>query len=244
MSSIAGRHVFLSASFPSGERGKEVWPFDASAIADAVTAVVRAVLANEGKLLIGGHPTITPLVLMIGKEVGAQKAVDVFQSKWFRSQIPEETEELGRSGVGTIHLPKTIHPPEHESRDESLQRMRKEMLKFGKPVGAVFVGGMSGIWDEYALVANHWDDVPLIPIAGPGGATAFLTERPCDLPPSVKRSIVEEQCSSWEKIPSGLLKEVIFSRIPRELVKQKIISSRHYPFVASTIVKCLDSSKE
>ena len=238
MRSIAGRYVFLSASFPSVERSKE-FRFDASATADAVTAVVRAVLANKRKLLIGGHPTITPLVLMIGKEVGAEYAVDVFQSRWFESEISEETEELFHSGVGTIHW-----TPEHESEDKSLRCMRKNMLDFVEPVGAVFVGGMSGIWEEYALVANRWRDVPLIPIAGPGGATAFLTERPCDLPPSVKRSIVEEQCSSWEKIPSGLLKEVIFSRIPRELVKQKIISSRHYPFAASTIVEYLDSIRE
>ena len=205
MRSITGRHVFLSASFPSGERGEKVKPFDASAIADAVTAVVRAVLANKGKLLIGGHPTITPLVLMIGTEIRAQDAVDVFQSEWFRSQIPEETIRLAASAVGKIHW-----TPKHESRDESLWRMRRNMLDFVEPVGAVFVGGMSGIWDEYELVASRWPRAPRIPLAGPGGASAFLTERTSDLPHELKR----------------------------------VISSRHYPFAASTIVEYLDSIKE
>ena len=204
MKSIAGRHVFLSASFPSGERGEKVRPFDASAIADAVTAVVRAVLLNKGKLLIGGHPTITPLVLMVGTEMRAQDSVDVFQSKWFQSQIPEETLRLAASDVGNIHW-----TPKHESREKSLWIMRLEMLEFVEPVGVVFVGGMSGIWEEYKLIAERWPRAPRIPIAGPGGATARLTERTSDLPHTLKQ----------------------------------VLSSRHYPFVASRIIEYLNSSE-
>ena len=102
MKPLAGRHVFLSASFPSGERGEKVRPFDASAIADAVAAIVRAVLLNGGKLLFGGHPTITPLVLMIGTELRVQKTVDIFQSQWFSEQITTEMWALAELEVGTI----------------------------------------------------------------------------------------------------------------------------------------------
>ena len=177
MSGLDGRHVFLSASFPSGERGEQVRPFDASAIADAVSAIVRAVLLNEGKLLFGGHPTITPLVLMIGAELGAQKAVDLFQSRWFGKQITEETWTLAASNVGTIHW-----TPRCATLEASLEEMRKQMLQFVVPVGAVFVGGMSGIWEEYELFGKARPGVPRIPVAGPGGAAAQLPNSGDDVP--------------------------------------------------------------
>ena len=177
MKSLAGRHVFLSASFPSGERGEEVRPFDAAGIADAVTAIVRAVLSRGGKLLFGGHPTITPLVLMIGMELRVRNSVDIFQSLWFEDQITPETRLLAKSEVGTIHW-----TPRCASLDESLAEMRRQMLKFVRPAGAVFVGGMSGVWAEYELVANIRPGAPRIPVVGPGGAAASLPNRGKDVP--------------------------------------------------------------
>ena len=184
MTSLAGRHVFLSASFPSGKRGEEVQPFDASGIADAVTAVVRAVLLNRGKLLFGGHPTITPLVLMIGAELRVQKAVDIFQSQWFREQITRETWGLAESDVGTIHWTRRC-----TSLEESLEEMRRQMLRFVLPVGAVFVGGMSGIWAEYELVGSIRPGVPRIPVAGPGGAAAQLPSACEDVPETLRGEV-------------------------------------------------------
>lgn len=184
MTSLAGRHVFLSASFPSGERGDEVRPFDASGIADAVTAIVREVLSSEGKLLFGGHPTITPLVQMIGTELRVQKAVDIFQSLWFREQITTETWRLAESDVGTIHWTRRC-----TSLEESLEEMRRQMFRFVSPVGAVFVGGMSGIWAEYELVGRILPGVPRIPFAGPGGAAAHLPIWGEDLPETLSEQI-------------------------------------------------------
>ena len=88
---LRGRNVFLSASFPSGEHGRPYEPFDPGAIPDAVTAVVRAVLVAEGRLLLGEHPTITPLVLMVAAELDHKHAIDVYQSRWFEEQITPET---------------------------------------------------------------------------------------------------------------------------------------------------------
>ena len=177
MNGLGGRHVFLSASFPSGERGDQVRPFDAPAIADAVSAIVRAVLLNEGKLLFGGHPTITPLVLMIGAELGVQKAVDLFQSRWFGGRITEEAWTLAASNVGTIHW-----TPRCETLEDSLEEMRRQMLEFVVPAGAIFVGGMSGIWEEYQLLGRIRPGVPRIPVGGPGGAAAQLPSGGDDLP--------------------------------------------------------------
>ena len=184
MNALAGRHVFLSASFPSGQRGEEVRPFDASAIADAVTAIVRAVLVNGGKLLFGGHPTITPLVLMIGSELRVQNAVDVFQSQWFRDRITGETWTLARLHVGKIHFTER-----RGSLEESLAEMRRQMLEFAVPTGAVFVGGMSGILDEYRLVGSIRPGVPRIPVVAPGGAAARLPMERHDVPETLRQEL-------------------------------------------------------
>lgn len=184
MKALAGRHVFLSASFPSGQRAEEVRPFDAPGIADAVTAVVRAVLLNGGKLLFGGHPTITPLVLMIGTELRVRKAVDIFQSEWFDGQITQETRELTKFGVGTIHWTRRC-----ESLEKSLVEMRKQMLGFVWPAGAVFVGGMSGIRAEYELVGSIRPGVPRIPVTGPGGAAALLPNADEDIPEALRGEV-------------------------------------------------------
>ena len=170
MTSLADRHVFLSASFPSGERAKEVEPFDAQAIADAVTAVVRAVLVSGGKLLFGGHPAITPLVLLIGTELRARHAVDIFQSKWFSAQVTKETVGLIESGVGDIHW-----TPRQPTLQTSLDLMRELMFSFSRPLGAVFIGGMSGIWNEHEEFGRLHPGVPRLPLSGPGGAAARLT---------------------------------------------------------------------
>ena len=184
MKRLVGRHVFLSASFPSGERGDRFRPFDAAEIAEAVTAIVRAVLASGGKLLFGGHPTITPLVLMIGTELRVRDAVDVFQSEWFKDQITTETLGLYGSEIGSIHWTR-----ECTSRDQSLLEMRRCMFDFVDLHGAVFVGGMEGILDEYEYVGNVLPGVPRIPIPGPGGAAAHLPTESVDCPANLRQWI-------------------------------------------------------
>ena len=170
MSSLAGQYVFLSASFPSGERARRFPPFDPGEIADAVTAVVRAVLKGDGKLLFGGHPTITPLVLMIASELNRKAVVDVFQSHWFEDQITPEVHALAEAGYGCIHW-----TPKLESREQSLQEMRREMLCFDQPIAAgVFVGGMEGIRDEFDQFGASVQNAPRIPLPGAGGAAAQL----------------------------------------------------------------------
>jgi len=177
MTALAGGHVFLSASFPSGDRGREVEPYDADAIADAVTAVVRAVLLSDGKVLFGGHPTITPLVLLIATELRVQHAVDIFQSRWFEGEVTSETLRLEKSGAGDIHW-----TPKRDTRDASLEVMRGAMLAFVRPLAALFVGGMSGIADEYTIFGRAHPGVLRLPLGGPGGAAARLLPSEAELP--------------------------------------------------------------
>ena len=126
-------------------------------------------LSVDGKLLFGGHPMITPLVLMIAMEHHARDSVDVFQSRWFDDKITPETRRLADSGIGTIHL-----TPRCDDLADSLLTMRMRMVRFDRPVGAVFVGGMDGIVEEHELVGKMLPGIPRIPLKGPGGAAARL----------------------------------------------------------------------
>ena len=170
MTALGRQTVFLSASFPSGTRGTSFEPFDAGAIADAVTAVVRAVLVAKGRILFGGHPTITPLVLMVASELDAKCAVDVFQSQWFEDQITRETRALQEAGFGAIHW-----IPQRATREGSLQAMREAMLRHDrKLIAGVFVGGMDGVLEEYELFQRFQPRGPRVSLVGPGGAAAKL----------------------------------------------------------------------
>ena len=135
-----------------------------------MTAVARAVLVANGRLLFGGHPTITPLVLMVASELEIEGAVDVFQSRWFADQITRETRTLQDAGFGEIHW-----TPRRATREQSLETMREAMLGHDrKLIAGVFVGGMEGVREEYELFRRFQPLVPRVSLVGPGGAAAKL----------------------------------------------------------------------
>ena len=167
--------IFLSASFPSGKRGQSFEPYDPSAIADAVSAFTRAILEANGRLSFGGHPTITPLVFMIARELSVQESLFVYQSDWFFDQVVPEIDQIGNENLGTI-----VWTPRAGTLPESLRIMRHEMIDASREyVAALFIGGMEGIRDEYDLVRKRSRRTPCIPVTGPGGAAARLPAHDC-----------------------------------------------------------------
>ena len=169
MTDLHGAPVFLSASFPSGERGARFTPYDPSGIADAVSAFSRAILGSNGTLAFGGHPTITPLVLMISRELRVKKSVTVFQSRWFEEMRLPEVDEIEKEELGVVRWTRKV-----DGREDALRIMRTTMIQSMQYAGALFVGGMEGILDEYAMIKKRWPDTPCMPVAGPGGAAAKL----------------------------------------------------------------------
>lgn len=166
---LQSRSVLLCSSFPSGERGEAVSPFDVNAIADVVTALTSVILSANGRIVFRGHPTITPLILLIASTKNKYGLVDVFQSEWFTNQITPETRRLEELGYGKIHWIK-----QEQSLANSLTTLRKAMLKESNPLCAIFVGGMDGLYEEYKLFREEYPKRPCIPIKGPGGAASRL----------------------------------------------------------------------
>src|SRR5580765_4706734 len=129
------RPVFLSASVPSKE------PFtnrlDPLAIREAIIALV-VVSARDRPLIFGGHPAISPLVEHAARSLNALKGVHIYQSRFFEDSVPEVARAFEN-----LHW--TVGEP---AEAQSLTVMRKEMISSWDFCGAVFVGGMEGIFEE------------------------------------------------------------------------------------------------
>jgi len=161
--------VFLSASFPQPGRAENFPASDPAELADAVTTVAREILRRGGRVLSGGHPTITPLLLYVCAEHHYAESLIVYQSERFRELIPDETWRLSAEGWGSLRFTDSSGDREHD-----LEVMRTAMLTAEQVTGAVFVGGMEGIVDEHRLVGHLAPGVPRFALKGPGGAAATL----------------------------------------------------------------------
>ena len=170
MTDLQRATVFLSASFPSGDRGERFSPYDSSAIVDAVSAFARAILESNGTITFGGHPTITPLVLMISRELQVKSSVTVFHSEWFKKVEIPEVGEIEQEELGCVEW-----TPMCDDRQIALATMREIMIRKTRYAGALFIGGMEGICEEYKLVKELAPHTPCVPVAGPGGAAADLS---------------------------------------------------------------------
>jgi SLOG cluster3 family len=177
---LRGAFVFLSASFPKGERAEAFPPASAGEITDAVTAVARGVLASGGRLVFGGHPTITPLVLLVAAEMttgetSASPPVRVYQSRLYESDITPETWALERRGFGAIEWVDAAPGDTVGDNAGSLALLRHRMLTETRPVAGFFVGGMEGIPHELEVaVSLLGEDFHAWPLPAPGGAAATL----------------------------------------------------------------------
>lgn len=175
------RAIFLSASVPYRE------PFvsecDPVAIREAVLALV-AVALRERPLVFGGHPAISPLVEHAARSLGALKNVHIYQSRFFEDKIPEVARKF-----------ENLHWTER-ARDEaeSLRLMRKEMIGSLDFCGAVFVGGMEGIFEESKSFREFQGDKPQLAIGSTGGAAeALLQEMRQTMNDSTYRLLKEER---------------------------------------------------
>lgn len=163
--------VFLSASVPLPQRDERfLKTCDVIAIREAIKGLVE-VIAQQGTLVFGGHPAITPMIAQLMRSYGteAKKRVVLYQSEYFTKKLPQENDEF---------LDLRLIPAQSKSRKRSLERMRKRMIEDTTFDAAVFIGGMDGVLEEYALFKKHHPEARLWPIASTGAAAReiFVSE--------------------------------------------------------------------
>lgn len=187
--------VFMSASIPSEDRNPIYFKTaDVVAIREAVRNLAATVL-SEGQLVFGGHPAISPMVLMVAQRLRATRRVHIYQSKFFRSVVPRES-------LAFSHI--TWTPVVRRDRDESLLAMRKKMISSQSFSAGVFIGGMEGVEEEFRLFVEIHPGVPTFPIASTGAAAQVLFKAGCGPLDPVERS--------------ALLKEIAYGALFRRVL--------------------------
>jgi hypothetical protein len=193
---LRGRRVFLSASVPSPLRAKEFRRSRDAAVSipEAVISLTRAVLTHGGQLVMGAHPTISPLVAQVAAEYwepeategervrergegrGANTPIVIYQSRAFEGMVSEATLLLERAGHARIQWIDRLagESVKHGSRKpfapESLAHMRKEMLRTTRPNAMVCIGGM-----EARLFAEMVPEGRIYALSTTGGAAELLS---------------------------------------------------------------------
>lgn len=188
-----GDILFLSASVPF----RAGWVEDSKPreIEEAILCIARAVFKRGGRLLFGGHPSISPLVAAVAGEYYPPdphrriRPVITFQSEFFRSpafagRVPDETWMMHRMGWSSIVWTPIVASEGSPDMAASLALMRERMLLgldegIGQrpPKAMIAVGGMEGVRDEAALFLQYrgqWrlPTRPPVCVFGSGGGAA------------------------------------------------------------------------
>ncbi len=198
-----GDIIFLSGSVP----WREGWTKDAKPveIEEAIVSIARAVFARKGRLLFGGHPSVSPLIASIAGEYFPEdpgrvvRPVVTFQSEFYKGKLPDETWLMHRLGWSAIEWTPIMPPGSDMSeQEESLRLMRRWMLlgpelpkeisernKLRPPKAMIAVGGMEGVRDEAAMfldMRHEWDgksgEARVYAVTSGGGAAERLMESP------------------------------------------------------------------
>ena len=164
------QRIFLSASFPNEERIDAVGPSSSQDIGLATAATVEAVLLQGFHLVLGGHPSISPVVLNLAELIPDDAGVTIYQSDQFADEITHEVRRLQEhDGVSVVRTAKA------GTRAASLDLMRKQM--FSEPYdGAFFVGGMQGIEVEFDALGEG-ENCQRFLYTAPGGRAARIAEQ-------------------------------------------------------------------
>ena len=155
--------IFLSASVPERELHRYV--SDPDAIRDAVKALTAEVVRDR-LLVFGGHPAISTHVEHVARTLRAIDNVHIYQSELFRNLITREARAF----------PNLIWTPEVPgNRPASLTRMREEMIRAHEFDAAVFIGGMDGLDEEWAIFHHvHGGRAPAFPVASTEGEARWI----------------------------------------------------------------------
>lgn len=174
--SLRGLSIFLSASIPVRPDFRRI-SGAAVEIEEAVISFARAVLREDGIIVFGAHPSISPLVSSVATEylaprihtdeppevesIGVAKrsgpGVVIYQSHAYDGYLPDKTWEMFRLGYADLVWCRSqggehFDPERKEVQcPRSLEFMRKQMFRKESPSAMVAIAGMEGVIDEAKL---------------------------------------------------------------------------------------------
>lgn len=161
--------IFMSASVPLRERHEKYYATaDIVAIRDAVRALATVVIPKS-RLVWGGHPAITPLIRYVLGRMNApvQDHVTLYQSEFFRNIFPPDNEIFEN----------VLIVPKGADLTDSLKDMRMRMIGENSFSAGIFIGGMEGVEEEFAMFRERHSTALALPVASTGAAAATIYER-------------------------------------------------------------------
>lgn len=197
--------VLLSASVPSTKRSEkynENYTKIKNAqiqIEEAVIGLARNIFQAGGKIIFGGHPSISPLVAMVATEFRLNKEIEnmkrneeqekpitIFQSRAYDKVIPKETTGLFTLGYSNIVWTDAVDGEEFNpiiqgkpQCEKSLTLMRRQMME-GNVDALVCLGGMEGVEQEFEIFRELHSRKPIFLLGSTGGATKILANEFCN----------------------------------------------------------------
>lgn len=244
---LVDKTIFLSASVPVQERDERFRripdaPFQ---VEQAVISLARAVFSEGGRLVFGGHPSISPLVATVAGEYRepnvaesdkerAPAQVVIYQSEVFREIIPDDSRLLIDLGLATVRWTdpigneafRTGAGSAHHQCPDSLREMRERMIKDTAPVAMVCVGGMEGVEEEARIFKELRTTFPVFTLECTGGAAALIRD---ELPSAfaIDREIERDIA---ERTTEGYSSETDYRS------RKDDIAVHPYPLIMQTIV--------
>ena len=174
--------IFLSASVPDPNRSPKYFSTaDPLAIGAAVSGLVYVTLGRR-LLVWGGHPAITPMIWAAANDIGVDYGawVHLYQSLLFKDDFPAENTRFQNV---------TYVDAVSNDRNASLAEMRRRMLNDYQYQAGVFIGGMEGIEDEFALFRQHHPTATILPVASTGAAALLIYQHTAGLPADLLSSL-------------------------------------------------------
>lgn len=179
--------IFLSSSVPPADLKT---PSVHKEVARAVAVFAYSIFSSGGRIVFGGHPSVTPFVLESAETMlkitpqPRQPLIKMYQSEIFiRNIVSSATRELFVRNIAELVLTPLVEGeilftanqsgPIKEGKG-SLELMRRRMIQDNDLSAAIFIGGSDGVRTELEHFKNFFPDRPVYFIGATAGASRQL----------------------------------------------------------------------
>jgi hypothetical protein len=168
---LKGLRVMLSAALPDELSGTS----RAQDFYDLIVALSTGVLSSGGRLVFGGHPSVTPLVHRAAQSVECEPGqVQLFQAETYRNSAPEQV--FDRRVFGELRWSKDLD----SMRDQMAASADAAVFAGGRPAKAP--GIQAGIRAELERFLHYHPQGPAYVVGALSGEAkqllAELSQRP------------------------------------------------------------------
>ncbi len=158
--------IFLSAGIPENEPDSDFFSTsDMVAIRDSVRSLASVVLTNK-VLVYGGQPSITSLIryILYKSSIDQKDNIILYQSAYFKKEFPADNEFIPKKKIIEVGI----------DLESSLSEMRYQMIRSHSFSAGVFIGGKSGVIEEFNMFRKLHPNAVILPIASTGAAAKAL----------------------------------------------------------------------